>query len=49
MYGAILNVRHSGKEEGRLTKNVTKSDVGDGFEAKKCNVTHSKKNMRFCE
>ena len=31
------------REEGRLTKKVTKSDVGEGFVAKKCDVTHSKK------
>ena len=28
--------------EGRLTKKVTKSDVGGGFAAKKCDATHSK-------
>ena len=31
-----------------MTKNVRKSDVGEGFAAKKCDVTHSKKT-RFCE
>ena len=36
------------REEGRLTKSVTKSDVGEGFAAKKYDVTHSKKT-RFCE
>ena len=35
-------------EDGRLTKNVTKNDVGEGFTAKKCNATHSKK-PRFCK
>ena len=29
--------------EGRLTKEVTKSDVGGGVAAKKSDVTHSKK------
>ena len=37
------------KEEGMLTKKVTKSKVGEGFAAKKCDVTHSKKKTRFCE
>ena len=36
------------RKEGRLTKSVTKNDVGEGFVAKKCDVTHSKKT-RFCE
>ena len=36
------------REEGRLTKNVTKSDFGEGFAARKCDVTQSKKT-RFCE
>ena len=31
------------KEKGRLTKKVTKSDLGEGFAAKKCDATHSKK------
>ena len=31
------------REEGRLTKNVTKSDVMEEFAARKCDVTHSKK------
>ena len=31
------------KETGRLTKKVTKSDLGEGFAAKKCDATHSKK------
>ena len=31
------------REEGRLTKKVTKSDIGQGFAAEKYNVTHSKK------
>ena len=31
------------KEKGRLTKKVTKSDLGEGFTAKKCDATHSKK------
>ena len=30
------------RREGRLTKKVTKSDVGKGFAAKKCDATHSK-------
>ena len=33
------------REEGKLTKNVTKSDAGEGFAAKKCDVTHSKKRV----
>ena len=33
------------REEGKLTKNVTKSDAGGGFAAKKCDVTHSKKRV----
>ena len=36
------------REERRVTKNVTKSDIGEGFAAKQCDVTHSKK-ARFCE
>ena len=36
------------REEKRLTKNVTKSDVGEGFAAKTCDATHSKKT-RFRE
>ena len=32
------------RDEGRLTKNVTKSDLREGFAAKKCDVTRSKKN-----
>ena len=35
------------REEGRLTKNVTKSDLGEGFAAKKCDVTHLKKTRDF--
>ena len=31
------------RNERRLTKNVTKSDVGEEFAAKKCDVNHSKK------
>ena len=31
------------RKEGRLTKNVTKKDIGEGFAAKKCDVTHLKK------
>ena len=31
------------RKEGRLTKKVTKSDVGGGVAAKKSDVTHSKK------
>ena len=31
------------RKEGRLTKNVTKSDIGEGFAAKKCDVTLPKK------
>ena len=31
------------REEGRLIKNVTKSEVGEGYAAKKCDFTHSKK------
>ena len=31
------------REEGRLTKNVPISDVGEEFAAKKCDATHSKK------
>ena len=30
------------REEGRLIKNVTKSEVGEGYAAKKCDFTHSK-------
>ena len=30
-------------EERRLTKKVAKSDVGEGFTAKNCDATHSKK------
>ena len=35
------------REERRLTKKVTKSDVGEGFAAKNCDVTHSKKIRDF--
>ena len=28
--------------EGRLTKKVTKSDIGGGFAVKKCDTNHSK-------
>ena len=42
-YGAIQNVRHSGKKGGKFDKRVTKSDVGEGFTAKKSDVIHSKK------
>ena len=31
------------REEGRLIKNVTKSEVGEGYAAKKFDFTHSKK------
>ena len=31
------------KEKGRLAKKVTKSDIGGGFTAKKCDTTHPKK------
>ena len=48
-YGAIQNVRHSGKKGGKFDKRVTKSDVGEGFTAKKSDVIHSKKNTIFCE
>ena len=34
-------------EERRLTKKVAKSDVGEGFAAKNCDVTHSKKPRDF--
>ena len=37
------------KEKGRLAKKVTKSDIGGGFAAKKCDATHPKKTPRFCE
>ena len=37
------------KEKGRLAKKVTKSDIGGGFAAKKCDATHPKKPPRFCE
>ena len=36
------------REEGRLAENITKRDGGEGFKAKKCDATHSKK-ARFCE
>ena len=44
-YGAIQNVRHSGKRGGKKVekKKVTKNDVGEEFTDKKCDVTHSKK------
>ena len=32
------------REEGILTKKVTKNYVGGGFADKKCDATHSKKN-----
>ena len=48
-YGAIQNVRHSGKRGGKVDKKVTKSDAGEGFAAKNCDATHLKKNTRFCE
>ena len=31
------------RRKKRLTKNITKSDVGKGFAAKTCDVTHSEK------
>ena len=34
--------------EEKLTKKVTKNDVGGGFIAKKCDAAHSKKT-RFCK
>ena len=34
--------------EEKLTKKVTKSDLGGGFVAKKCDAAHSKKT-RFCK
>ena len=37
------------REEGILTKKVTKNYVGGGFADKKCDATHSKKNPRLCE
>ena len=43
---AIQNVRHSGKRGGKFDKKVTKSDVGEEFAAKKCDVTHSKKKKK---
>ena len=48
-YGAIQNVRHSGKRGGKKVekKKVTKNDVGEGFTDKKCDVTHSKKKRDF--
>ena len=36
------------RKEGRWTKKVTKSDVGDRFAFRKCDVTHSEK-PRFCK
>ena len=48
-YGAIQNVCHLGMRGGKVDKKkVTKSDVGEGFAAKKSDVNHSKK-MIFCE
>ena len=42
-YGAIQNVRHSGQRGGKTDRKVTKNYVGEGFAAKKCDATHSKK------
>ena len=38
----------SKREEGRLTKKVTKTNAGGRFAAKTCDNTHSKRT-RFCE
>ena len=45
-YGAIQNVRHSGQRGGKTDRKVTKNYVGEGFAAKKCDATHSKKNKK---
>ena len=45
-YGVIQNVRHSGKRGGKTDRKVTKNYVGEGFAAKKCDATHSKKNKK---
>ena len=38
----------SKREEGRLTKKVTKTDAGGRFAVETCDNTHSKRT-RFCE
>ena len=45
-YGVIQNVRHSGKRGGKTDRKVTKNYVGEGFAAKKCDATHSKKKKQ---
>ena len=45
-YGVIQNVRHSGKRGGKTDRKVTKNYAGEGFAAKKCDATHSKKNKK---
>ena len=45
-YGAIQNVRHSGQRGGKTDRKVTKNYVGEGFAAKKCDATHSKKKKK---
>ena len=44
-YGAIQKVRHSGKMGRTVDKKMTKSNVGGGVAAKKCDSTHSKNNI----